>query len=766
MKLYFYIIAIIISVTIKANYYYDSFNNKVEFENSKDYIAFIITKDKRKILETIIKENNYIIEERNYIDNINIFKISPKDLGNFKNDLIKSHIELLSLTDDKDPIIFPKEIYVKFNNNIYDPYSLKDKLNFDVIKYIKPVDLWLIRAKGDSLELSNKLIEEKLAINAQPDLIIAHQKYFIPNDPYFYGQWHLHNTGELGGITGADVKAVDAWDLERGSSDITIAIVDDGMNIKHPDLKDKIVDSYDFANSDNDVGNSNIEGDETGFHGTACAGVAAASGDNNIGVTGACPNCSIISGKIGLGEDGKKFSRVSADADAIIWSAGGELEGINKVKTPADIISNSWGFRVATTIPFYLKKAIDYAVTDGRDGKGCVVLFASGNENREFKDGELEAYENVISVGASTDRELRSTYSNYGKKLDLIAPSSGGVNEIWTTDYEGSLGYNDNGRGRWGMRELDSAGNYTSSFGGTSSATPLVAGIVGLILSKNNSLKWQDVRMILIESADQTGNLKYIDGRNDKYGYGRANAFIALKLADWDNFNDISKKCELQSDCNFNCLPKEIFWPEGYCSKECSANYCASDNLICAKVPKVEQPQCLTKCENNSSCREGYVCSNFNDEEETYCIPGCTATGCDKLLQICDKKLNLCVNDVENPCWDKENNKPKECQDKASCDSETGKCICEVGFVDNGQNICTPNLCIINGIDVVCRANSTCEGVTGLCLCNDGYNEVDGKCKSTSQSDCSYSNSSNSLYLFLFLFLLIFFRFFLKTQKR
>ena len=126
------------------------------------------------------------------------------------------------------------------------------------------------------------------------------------------------------------------------------------------------------------------------------------------------------------------------------------------------------------------------------------------------------AYPESIAVGATSNFDCRSHYSQYGPELDLVAPSSGGFFNLGidTTDRMGSPGY--------------TASSYFSGFGGTSSATPLVAGIAGLMLSRNPYLTAAEVRQILQNTTDRVGSDPYPGGRNDRYGFGRVNAHAAL----------------------------------------------------------------------------------------------------------------------------------------------------------------------------------------------------------------------------------------------
>ncbi|MFX0197677.1 MAG: proprotein convertase P-domain-containing protein, partial [Candidatus Hodarchaeota archaeon] len=162
----------------------------------------------------------------------------------------------------------------------------------------------------------------------------------------------------------------------------------------------------------------------------------------------------------------------------------------------------------------------------GRGGKGTPVFVATGNDFRSFI-GFPASVPEAIAVGASTNRGRRSSYSNYGEGIDFVAPSSGGTRGIFTTDVSiPGRGFNVGD-----INNGDAEGLYTNSFGGTSSATPLAAGIAALILSLNNQLRWDHVRKYMRNTADKIDgeNGNYINGYSLEYGYGRVNAHKALK---------------------------------------------------------------------------------------------------------------------------------------------------------------------------------------------------------------------------------------------
>lgn len=387
----------------------------------------------------------------------------------------------------------------------------------------------------NALELANYYHENNLTLWAAPNFLREFRKMLKPNDKYFKDQWHLENTGQGSGTKGEDAEAVKAWNLTTGNENIVIAIIDDGVDYNHEDLKANIyknpleipgdgkdndknnykddVRGWDFYYNDNNPIPSTFNKpynntDKNDIHGTPCAGVACARLNNKLGVVGICGNCKILPIKICGGKTSSNFTTDANTGKAIRYAS-----------TLADVLSNSWSGGSPSTD---ITNAIKYAASKGRGGKGCVILFASGNDYLSSVPYPSKRSE-VIAVGASTNKAARASYSNYGAELDVIAPSSGGTRGIYTTDVSiKDRGYDD----------LDTKGHYTKTFGGTSSATPLVSGIAGMILSMNPTLTKAKVQEILQNTAEEIGGVTYDkNGFHKEYGYGRVNAFAAVKEA-------------------------------------------------------------------------------------------------------------------------------------------------------------------------------------------------------------------------------------------
>ncbi len=361
----------------------------------------------------------------------------------------------------------------------------------------------------------------------EPQLARQQKKRFIPNDTLFTQQWHLLNTGQGSGLAGADVNVTSVWDSYKGAG-LRIGVVDDGLQTAHPDLSANVdtVNDRDWNDGTPDDPNPLLTVD---FHGTSCAGVAAGRGNNNLGISGAAPEATLV----GLRLIGAATTD-SQEAEAMGWK-----NDIIQVK------SNSWGpnddaMRLEGPGMLTLA-ALQTAVTSGRGGKGTIILWAGGNGGNVGDDSNYDGYANsiyTIAVAALGNSGTQAYYSEPGANLIVTAPSSGGTLGIVTTDLVGTSGYNTGSV----AGELSDT-NYTNDFGGTSSATPLAAGCVALLLQANPNLGWRDVQEILIRSAtkNHAADTDWVDNAagihfNHKYGAGLINTQAAVTMAStWTN---------------------------------------------------------------------------------------------------------------------------------------------------------------------------------------------------------------------------------------
>lgn len=305
------------------------------------------------------------------------------------------------------------------------------------------------------------------ALTTDPSVVFAEpdsprHAMLKPDDPNLSHQWALEK-----------IQAFDAWDITTGSN-IVIAVVDTGVSSTHPDLEAKLLPGYNAM-----LDNSKSEDDHG--HGTAIAGLIAAESDNHEGIAGVCWGCYILPVKV-LDEHGA--GKDSDLARGIRWATD---QGANIINLSLGGAENSHA----------LRDAIEYAFRNG-----VLIIASSGNDHRlgNFTNYPA-AYPQVVAVGATTNSDKITGFSNTGDYIDLVAPGVG----LWTTTIDGDYGPPN----------------------GTSFSSPFVAGVAGLILSLRPELGSYDVRCILSASTDDQGE----PGKDPSYGWGRLNALRAVQLA-------------------------------------------------------------------------------------------------------------------------------------------------------------------------------------------------------------------------------------------
>ena len=413
---------------------------------------------------------------------------------------------------DRAEMVIRPELIVTFDGSV-DEDDIKSLLvDFDLqrIKSFSALDpTYLVSFRGSPLkgfQLSRDLMQRDEVESAEPNFIHDLPEMAAPNDPLYSSQWDMNNTGQTGGTPGADMHMEAAWDISTGSSDIVVAIIDEGVDVDHPDLIANMVAGFDAVTADPTPGGVPGNANSGDGHGTCCAGIVAASGNNGVGVTGVTWNSKIMPIRIGFGNF---WTQTDWIIDGLTWP----------VDNGADVLSNSWGGGGASTA---IQNAVSYGTTVGRGGLGCPNFFASGNDNGGVS--YPAAYPEAIAVGASSPCDERKSPSscdgetwwgsNFGSTLDFVAPGP----LTTTVDIAGSGGY--------------SSGDYTTSFNGTSSATPHAAGAGALLLAVSPGLTDSEVRTLMRQTADdQVGPPSEDTPGFDIYmGYGRVNC-EALLLA-------------------------------------------------------------------------------------------------------------------------------------------------------------------------------------------------------------------------------------------
>lgn len=413
-------------------------------------------------------------------------------------------------------------------------------------------------ATANPIKLANQLISQGIVMAVEPNLVIETGGLYRPSDTHFPRQWHLVHQGGGNLVAGSHIQADAAWDITRGSRSVVIAISDDGFDLDHPDLQGpgKLVAPIDLQ--DNDAVPLPVKQDEN--HGTAVAGLAIGE-ENGSGIVGVAPGCAFLPIRTTGFVDDVSIEKLFDEA----------------VRRGADVISCSWS-PASNYFPLTMRQtnAITRAATEGRNGKGCVVVFSAGNANRPLSGTINETqwpqnalsgptkwlsgfaiHPDVLAISASTSLGTKAAYSNWGDHIAMAAPSNNAppnmaLPRVGTVPTGPELKQALPGLGMVTSDRTQAAGydagSYTSSFGGTSSACPVVAGVVGLMLSVNPNLTARQVREILQattdkivdRSADPQLGLQYgvydAQGHSQWFGYGKVNAFKAVKAAQQQAF--------------------------------------------------------------------------------------------------------------------------------------------------------------------------------------------------------------------------------------
>jgi subtilisin family serine protease len=436
----------------------------------------------------------------------------------------------------REPVVYTENIFVKFADDRADSdcrkviadagLQVKRKLDYAKNAYFAGAT----EGTGQQVfEIARKLLDRDDVEYCHPEVVRrrSHKKVFAE-------QWHLRAT-TIATVPVAAHAHVEAAHAFATGKNITIAIIDDGVDIDHPEFATagKIVAPRDVTMKNDDPRPKDMWFRED--HGTACSGVACANGVH--GACGVAPNALLMPIRLNnaLGS--------LAEAEAFYWAA----------QHGADVISCSWGpedgnwtnpddplHTTPVALPAQTQLAIDYAATKGRNGRGCVIFFAAGNGNEGVQFDGYASYAMVIAVAASNDRSVRSGYSDFGPAVWCAFPSNDAEHPptgrpkpltrgIWTVDRSGHAGYN-SGQ----LAAGDAAGFYTATFGGTSSACPGAAGVAALILSAKPTLTRDQVKDVIAqtcEKIDAAGGTYNAQGWSPFYGYGRINAEAAVKRA-------------------------------------------------------------------------------------------------------------------------------------------------------------------------------------------------------------------------------------------
>lgn len=366
-----------------------------------------------------------------------------------------------------------QEVLVKVTPTA-DLSEIAETINGEIIEFLTEIFVVriLLPASLDIKEAIIILNQNKSVQYAEPNGICT--IHLSPNDTYYDNQWAPQLTNLEG-----------AWAITKGDG-VIIAITDTGVDGTHEDLTGRVIAGRDtYNNLDISPGaNSAIHP-----HGTHCAGIAAAAGDNSAGIAGVAWESDIMPIRMSMDEYPNNATWVDM-AEAFMWAANNS----------ADIISCSFGGKFYSQV---MKDAVDYAV-----GFGCTMFASMGNtytNEIQYPAG----YQSVIAVGATNAHDEIANFSTTGNHMSICAP---GV-EIYSTV----------------------PGNSYSYMSGTSMACPFAAGVAALMLSYDSSLSQYDIKTRLENSAVDLGS----EGFNSTFGYGRVDALAAINNEDISDYGSI-----------------------------------------------------------------------------------------------------------------------------------------------------------------------------------------------------------------------------------
>ncbi|MFZ1319969.1 MAG: S8 family serine peptidase [Ignavibacteria bacterium] len=537
LKLLFLLFSISLTQSAFSTDYYYYKGNKIQLTQRHDKIAVVFN---NSISDAMAQ--NFILPVLSQGDSV---KRSFSDLYLIKFNERKTDIELKLFTDrlsENSSVKFVTNTYYGTSNSVtqipYDRIIVKlnsslNKEKLDILniqngcvisgEFKKGVGFILKTVSGNSknaLEMSEIYFKSGIFEYCEPDFIYPEYCLLqsVPNDPFYPQQWNLNNTGQtiqtgssfffygdrptVNGIPGSSMHVEEAWDFTTGSPSVKMCVIDSGIDSAHVDFQapGHLLSGYDAFD---DTEGSSVD---VFNHGTSTAGIMGAVRNNGIGIAGIAPDCKLMSIKI-YDINGNTTSSIIARAFDTA-----RVRGI-------DVINNSWGGGTPKSI---VTDAINDAAINGRGGKGCIIIFASGNDGH---DPPLypSVLPNVLSVGGSTTHDQMKAPGNgnqfywggnYGENemgdLDMIAPTN--------------------------VYALMMGNAYEQNFWGTSATAPNAAGVAALVLSVNTGQTRLQVYENLLRGCDKPDNVSYdttkVYGKwNEYYGYGRVNALNSVRLA-------------------------------------------------------------------------------------------------------------------------------------------------------------------------------------------------------------------------------------------
>lgn len=499
------------SLSSTADYYYWYNGERINISSVKNlyYISSLDSlnletiqfKSKAISVKTNIKKGSFIEKDKHYwkIVELNDSSITNSSISIASElESKKIHIAPVFGENQQNCIATSEFFYVKLKSE--QDYQILESVakeqSAEIIKEIEYMPNWFLLKSpvtSNGLIMSNIFYETGKFEDIDPAFMFNFEPTACPSEPDFSKQWGLNK-----------MNLCDAWDITKGKSDVIVAVLDQGVDQNHKEFANNYSPlSYDIANGKSP---SVVRGN----HGTHVGGIIGAN-HNNIQIAGVAPQSTILSISHSLSISPTISSQLAT--------------GISYARTHgAAVINNSWGDQggyfdeLHSTV---LEDAINTAIKSGRNGKGMVVVFASGNYNIPTVDYPASFSPDILVVGSIDSSNKRSSFSSYGTCVDVVAPGS----DIWST----------------------LPNNQTGNMSGTSMAAPHVAGLAALIISVNPDLTGKEVVDIIEKTAQKVGGYAYstVSNRsngtwNNEMGYGLCNAFAAVSTAGGDiiTFND------------------------------------------------------------------------------------------------------------------------------------------------------------------------------------------------------------------------------------
>lgn len=489
---------------IASDYYYWYKGEKVGI-SSLNGTFYVSCSDSLK-LQNLFKNNSAISSKETMFSSIDkehkkhFWRImETTSLSSSTEDLIK---ELKTKVGDESVTIAPvfgdnenlistcEYFYVRLKNQ--NDYSLLESVakhnSASILGEVDYMPNWYVLkspTSSNGLEMSNKFYETNLFEAVDPNFMFNFAPSSCVSDPLADQQWALNT-----------VDACDAWTITKGKG-VSVAVLDQGIDSNHKEFADN------YSSLSYDLTTKSLPTQVYGQHGTHVAGIIGAN-HNGIQIAGLAPEVSLVS---------LSHPLTVGSTESVAQMASGfgyaTTHGI-------DVINNSWGDQGGRLYQqlhsALLEESIQNALTNGRNGKGMVVVFASGNKAGKRTDYPGNMFSDALIVGSISSNLKRSYFSTYDDKLDVMAPGGDILSTL--------------------------PGNSTGEMSGTSMAAPYATALAALVLSVNPSLTNSDVCRIIEQTAQKGGGYTYssVSGRpngtyNNEMGYGIINAPKAINMA-------------------------------------------------------------------------------------------------------------------------------------------------------------------------------------------------------------------------------------------